>query len=493
MRLSKGKMSSPSHPTARFTPSSSKAATSGDKKWMVEVLPEIEKLRLYPVVHPSIPANAEHISWLVTNGDLEDTVRTGIALLNNTRWRDAPLHTIVKGELLQWFLAASEQFVPQKVGDYKLFLDLYFHDGRGRLDEQQLFRLLEDILRTDEPALKAAERRRNITAAVLYTSYILQTFYAASNHIGCLHALTLLYVAILGVAERYSLAAEHYKPTLELLDAEIEQISVALENEMTVEGLDVLDNPVWDGELGVLRRQMAVDYLVAAKLHQMLQGKSSWRSVPADQLLAWIANSTTFWGEGATPGYVARFWLLKSLDPSRAHDFTEFLYMPLAHIARENGRGGDMGFASPYYRQEAVMRVALQLKDGGFDESFVGHAHTAWPLTELLARYERRDILEQLWRELTYISNVEFKPPHGADVLRWRNAVGREEAHFPKQTQSFDELRANANVRDESRVPATLRECRQILPFFFMVFPHRFSADLVKFCDEAVTAKAQAS
>ncbi|MGK2885621.1 MAG: hypothetical protein ACSLE8_12745 [Rhodococcus sp. (in: high G+C Gram-positive bacteria)] len=462
-----------------------------DRKWTTEVLPEIEKLRLYPVVHPSIPANAKHESWLVTNGDLEDTVRTGIALLNSNRWGEAPLQTIVKGELLRWFLDASEQFVPQNVGDYKLFLDLYFDDGRGRLDEQHLSLLLEEILRTNEPGLTGAERRRNISAAVLYTSYILQPFYATKNHVGCLHALTLLYVAILGVAERYALASEHYSPTLDLLEQEIDRITRDLETELLSGGLERLENPLWDGDLGVLRRQMAVDYLAAGKLHQMLRGEPSWRSVPAHQLLAWIENATMFWGEGATPGYVARFWLVKSLDPTRTRDFTDFLSMPLALIARENGRHGETGFASPYYRQEAVMRVMLELNDRGFAESFIGHAHTAWPLTLLLARYEQREVLESLWRDLTYISNVSFAPAHPADTFRWRNASGSEDARYPLQRQSFRELHEQANNCDDSAIPMALQTRPQIMPLFFLVFPQRFNADVVKFCDGVISLKSE--
>lgn len=90
-----------------------------DAKWTTEVYPEIVKLRDLPIIHPSIDRNAGHTSWLVTNGWLEDTVRRAIDDHNTTKLRDAPLRTIVRGELLQRFLKASMRFVPQELEEYR--------------------------------------------------------------------------------------------------------------------------------------------------------------------------------------------------------------------------------------------------------------------------------------------------------------------------------------------------------------------------------------
>lgn len=360
----------------------------------------------------------------------------------------------------------------------------------GRIDEARFCRLLEDILRLEDQGLPAAERQRNITAAILYGSYILQSFYAAANHVGCLHSLTLLYAAILCAAERYELDRKKYRQSLDLLDREIARLGALLEEELVRGGLQVMQNPVWDGDLGVFRRQLAVDYFVAYKLHQLLQGDQGWRSTDVEAVLEWIRIATVFWGEGATPGYALRFWLLSCLDPARRHDFTEFLYTPLAIVARANGRRAEDGVASPYYRQEFVLRVQYGIENAGFDESFAGRAYTAWPLVELLARYNRRDVLTELWRDLTYISNVDFVAATPSDVFRWRNAIGREDSSFPPQTQSQAELREQSVSIDDGRIPESLRARIHFAPLFLLTFPHRFSKDLVKFADGSIRAVA---
>lgn len=463
-----------------------KSGNITDHRWHNEVMPEIVKLRSYPVIHPSIDRNAGHISWLVTTGNLEDTVRRAIDDLNTTQWRDAPLRTIVRGELLRDFVEASARFVPQELADYKYFLELFFSDGTGLVDEAKLSHLLEEILRFNEPDPNRAERKRNIASAVLYTSYVLSPFYSQNNHIACLQILTILYAHILGVAQCLSLPDDVWKPSVDLLDQEMARIGELLESEIVTDRFSTIANSWWDGELGVYRRQLAMNYLAAYKLSQLLLGVPKWSTVTSEAFLSLHKDAYLLWGEGAVSGSVVRFWLLSRLMPAEVKGLTEFMWAPLRDIALQNGRNGEIGFACPHHGITEVLRWALQLPDSAFEEDFTGHSYCAAALTHLLARYERRDVLAELWRELTYISNVEFKPDAPWQIFRWHNLTGLETARFQTQTKSWADLRREAEVIDDSLIPSLLKRRPHIAPFFLLAYPHRFTPDVVKLIDQCI-------
>ena len=115
-------------------------------KWRDEVKAEIEELIDLTIVHPSVDKSKKHISYLVTNGYLEDTVRLTIDNLNSGKWKDNPLRVIVRGELLQKFLRVSRDFVPQEISDYRSFLDQYFADGRELVDEAQFSKFIVEVI-----------------------------------------------------------------------------------------------------------------------------------------------------------------------------------------------------------------------------------------------------------------------------------------------------------------------------------------------------------
>ena len=140
-------------------------------RWRDEVKQEIEELIDYKIVHPAIDKTKKHRSFLVTNGELEDTVRIGIDNLNGGKWKDNPLQVITRGQLLNKFVELSGNFTPQEVADYKSFLDLYFVDGRELFDEEKYSALIVGVLRLNQDGLSKEERKRNITAAILYTGY----------------------------------------------------------------------------------------------------------------------------------------------------------------------------------------------------------------------------------------------------------------------------------------------------------------------------------
>ena len=288
------------------------------------------------------------------------------------------MRTVVRGELLQRFLSASARFVPQELDEYRLFLELFFADGSGLVEEQKLAHFLEQVLRFDDVSLKPAERKRNIAASVLYVSYILGPFYSSANHVACVQILTILYAYICAVAERYKLPAHSWRKTLTLLEEEIIEVGSALDREIANAAFATMTNSVWDGALGVYRRQLAVTYLAGVKLLERLRGDKAWQSVTAEAFGKANREASIFWGEGASSGFLIRFWLFHQLLPGETKGLTEaYLLGPLREIVRGNGRRSTQEMVSPYYTLGQIIPFVLGVATAPIEEDFVGRGYTA--------------------------------------------------------------------------------------------------------------------
>ena len=152
------------------------------KRWREEVKPEIDVLIESAIQHPDIDKNKPHISYLVTNGIIEDNVRVEIVALNEKRWKSSPLHTLARGDLLNGFQGMSEGILPKNVETYKRLIDLIFADGTGLPDMLQINSFLYEILSVDNNSVSKEQRRRDIAAAILYASMIAGPYQTVKNH-----------------------------------------------------------------------------------------------------------------------------------------------------------------------------------------------------------------------------------------------------------------------------------------------------------------------
>ncbi|MEK6374748.1 MAG: hypothetical protein AABO58_18880 [Acidobacteriota bacterium] len=457
-----------------------------DHLWTTVVWPEIEKLRGLPIIHPSIPAGTPHVSVLVTNGYIEDTVRRAITDLNNTRWQDAPLQTIVRGQLVRQFVDASSAFLPTKPADYQAFLELFFADGRGFVNDEKLSRLLEDVLDLENATAATEARKRNIAAAILFGSYAISGAAAAQNYVACIHAIARITGYVFCLVERYAVPKKHWKDSIDLLLGAIADHAHGLESEMLAGRYDDLCREIWDGSLAVFRRSAAFDALTAYKLSQLIRSDAHWSSVPPEQLVPWHMKGLALWGEAAVIGLVLRF-LLFCAFASKSERIVDLLAGPLREILQANTpEFGGQPLLSPYFDIEVAVRLATGTLAEPIGESFRGHSFTVGLLVDLLARYDQRSALAELWPQITYISHAEYRPAEKWEWFRRRGKSGSETSDYPPQTMSWAELQRQARTIDVDSLPSMLIEYPQFLPFFAIAYPHHVTRNFVRHLDETV-------
>lgn len=456
-------------------------------RWRDEVKREIEELIDYTIVHPSVQKGSKHKSYLVTNGELEDTVRLAIDNLNSDKWKDNPLEVITYGQLLKGFAALSNTFVPQKISNYKNFLDLYFSNGNGLVDEKMFSDFISDVLRINEDSLSKEERRRNVAAAVLYTSYVLAPFKKENNHISIIQILTLLGSHILAVTEKFGLPEKYWEESFKIIQDEIFLTGDRLQDEIKNDGFISLVNSMWDGEIGHYRRHLAVSYLFAFKIAQLFEKNPNWNNAINDNFFVKLKDSMKLWGEAAIYSLILTFLCVnKALTKKEDDRAFSPLFTAIEAVLKFNGEDGKIGLLSPYYGITFAIKRRYGLLEEPLDEKFVGRSFLIRSLVDLLVRHGRRAELNKYWRGITHIAQDKFVPDELWQHFIWHCDKGDNQSEFPNQTQSWTELVKEANQINLNLIPKTIQTHSSFLPFFLLVYPHRITNNYIKFLDETV-------
>lgn len=458
-----------------------------NRRWRDEVKDEIEELIDYQIVHPSISKSKGHLSFLVTNGELEDTVRVGIDNLNTGKWKENPLEVITGGELLSKFVDISNNFTPQEVTAYKSFLDLYFRDGKELINEKEYSNFITEVLRLNKDGLSKEERKRNIASAVLYTGYIISSAKKSKNHITTIQTLSLLCAHILGLAEKYSLEERYWLDSFEIIWGEIEITAQNLQDEIGNDELEKLVTSMWDGELGQYRRHIAIGYLLAFKCAQLIDGNNKWDDIFNDVFFTKLKDSVVPWGEGGFFPIILLSLLLDRTPTLPGVDAFKSVCVIIEFLIKFNGAESDEGVLSPYYGITTAIERKFGLLKEPLDENFARRSFTMKAIIDLLIRHKRRADVEEYWRDITYIEQEEFLPKETWMHFLWRSKKGKNESNFPVQTQSWSVLEKEAQNINLKNIPRTLQKQKRFLPFFLLLYPHRVTTNYIKFLDKTIS------
>jgi hypothetical protein len=168
------------------------------------------------------------------------------------------------------------------------------------------------------------------------------------------------------------------------------------------------------------------------------------------------------------------------------HGAEFFLSKALETILEINGkRDGHRGLPSPYYSPEQSLRLVYQL-DQDCREDFVGAAYTVHPLIDFFVRRLRREVLRGLWYPITGNTLKALYPSSDWEWLRWRAESGVLNSRFVGSPQSWSNLVREVENVDTSILPSQLRERPAFAVLFALVYPHRFTRELLKLIEDAL-------
>jgi hypothetical protein len=444
---------------------------------------EINELVTYPIDHPSIRSRRQHRPYFVTNGTVADPVLSAIPSANRlwVRMGAKPLQLVARDELVSRFVRAHGSYLPRDPAEFSVFLDLVVKGGRDPFPKSDFARFLESVLPLDsKPRPQDREIQRALASAVLLTTYVTQGCARESNHWALFEAWVMTASYILAIAERHAVPQRYWTTPFELSELAAVRALEALADECEENvTLFTQGNPLTDGACYGPRVTILCGLLAALNLHHRIR-RAQPKSYVQDFLNVYLPK-VNMWGESAVP----YLWAAALESEQRGHHTVAegLLFQVLTTIVEVNG-GKGRTLPNPYYEPEGAVRLANGL-DPTNRETFEGHSYTTEPLIDFLARRLLRRALASIWDKISRIKLADFSVSETWEWFRWRAQHGSLKETMPRTPESWGRLLAHATSPPKC-LPTLICSRPDFAVLFAMVFPHRFSCELVKLVEASL-------
>ena len=459
------------------------------KDWET-ILPQIQRLVELPIKHPSIDPMLRNKAFLVTTGEFDEEVRQEI-VDRNTVWERKKyprLETIVKGQLLQRFEKMHSNFWPLDLLNEKALLEFFLSDGRNYINKQKLSLFIDSLL---HPVLKAKRRPeflRILSGAAVINSYALSAYHLQDNHVAIMEGWTIFLATVLSYVERLNLASKHWQSIATICISAIESSTTNLLDELKqrkylTEG-DPFTDPLFYKGRATLLCALVAWHALWNRYMQTDKNLESW----ALEFIRKYEADFQFWGEAALPQFLAIYWFFlpeKTFLPERI----PFNLLRLICLSNEKRNG----LADPYHQFPEVISWGYDLPEMLFHEQehFKGRSYSLEGLIHILAKKGWRGALEEWWKRITGIHFAEFIPKYSWQFYLWHSEEGRTNAKLPNAPESWAKLTHDASIIEKVNIPKLFQDNAILLLLFCIVYPHRFTKDVIKLIDEKIVDEIQ--
>jgi hypothetical protein len=455
-------------------------------KWRDGLERQVVALVHNKIVHPSIPTNKSHRSFIVLNGELSEEVARSIDDFNRGLKGKPKVTAIVRGQLLDKFKKLGTDFWPSEISaEFKLFLELLLTNGRENLPKAKFAQLLESALQLEGKVPKAtfAVQTRRVIATAILCSYAIAPFQKCENHLAEFEAWTMLFSHLLAFAEKNKLSPKVWHPTVVLVSDSMFNALGRLCDETSkrkklVEGDILADRHVYPVRVTALSGLFS--------LYAMWRWSRDIESDETDNSLREFvlehSNRLWLWGEAAAPQFLAAIFYQRRVDASLATEGTIGTLIRL--ICHWNHPRAEKGLPSPYYDADQVLLHLLGDEENRIKERFVGSSHSLQSFWHLLVRCNLKLTAKLLWPDVSRIAFVKFQPAAPWRFFQWRARKGLNTILLQKPTQRWPELVAEADDVSGRELPRSLRQFPVECLAFLFVYPHRLTASAVRWLDD---------
>ena len=458
-------------------------------KWRSEVNPQIDDLVYGQINHPSVDNSRHHISYLVTNGNIEEEVSRAIDDRNRT-WKDQGLpyclKTIVRGQILEKATNLGIDLWPSELTEIKTLLEMFLESGQGVLPKEKLVSLFESTfplkLADSENEPSKTHCRRVIASAAILCAIATSSFSNENNHVAEIEAWVLYLSYVLALAERWELSAKAYENEFEIATQSIYNSLANLCDEIKERKEFIEGDPLADSYIYNVRMTWLLGLM---SIYALWRGSKGEPKDEADDFLREFCkekrNQLDLWGEAAIPQFLAFLWYFRKINGTKEHD--DFLGNLISVICEVNGPKGRRPLANPYYEAEDILPHILGVAEEPLMDSFRGQSYALEGLIHLYVRRNWKQSMKFLWTDVTRLMYQSFEPENFCDFYRWRNEEGKNWTVSPKHTQDWEELRAIASESDGACIPSSIKPHPILLLLFLCVYPHRMNAEILRWLD----------
>lgn len=445
---------------------------------------QINRLVEIPIAYPGIDKTKPYQAFFVTNGELEEEVRTEIDR-RNVGWKSRghpELQVITKGALLKRLLAIQKNFWPIDLREDRDLLELYLDSGSGVLQKSKFATFLSNLLENAN-ANRSQERKRALVSASIFTSYALTPFENTKNIVALIEGWTAFLASVIGYAEKYKLPSQLWESIYHLTVMEIHKNLLDLCDELEkrknfLSGNALVDSPFYQGRLTWLVGLMALMGIWANTANNICDDE---QKIWLDGFVQEHMVGLNYWGDGAVPQILAVSWYKKIKGDELLAD--RLLDEMIRVILKANAEIDSKGIPDPYHSLQEVVTNTYGISDTLKREAFYGRSYILKGLIELLARHGWRGVIAELWPEITRMQFATFRPDSTADFCRLNNDDGNLIVQMPKMPQSWKELHDAATSVDDTYIPTAFKNDPVLLLLFVFVYPHRLTNDVMKLID----------
>ena len=468
------------------------------KRWRKEVKPEIEALIEIPIEHPDIDSSKPHVSYLVTNGEINDATRNDILGLNKVRWKNTPLKIWTRGDLLEGFQQIAEGILPRDAYTYKRIVDLIFEDGTGFADVSKIQPFLSEVLNTDNTPRAKEQRKRDIAGAVLYATMIAGPYREKENHASVVRVMVILLSLIFYLVDRYKLEDKYWIESYKIIWGDILSTSKLLETEVNSNGF----NPFFTDPMGYslipFRKHSAISVIYPLKLSQFINGDDDWKTLLVPEIPEIndkYKSAIVVWGEASLLQFVLLSLTFKNIEGGKAIAIN-LIGDAIDLLIKLNGRkskhsAGCTDLISPFFDLEFAVNLSFGLLEEEFEYKFKFNSHYMKPLLELMVRLGQREFISQRWQDISFFLFRDFVFDNPNDYYLWKSPKGEDRIILPKKEQSWSDLEKTTKSFNGSNLPESIRRFPEFVPFFLSVLPHRFNSDILGFLFEKTETHIQ--
>ena len=384
------------------------------KEW-AKYIDQINRLVEIPIKHPSIDETKNRRVYFVTNGEVDEEVRVEIAGRNSDWQRrlHPELNLIVKGEMLTRFMRIHTDLWPEQLTSEKDLLELFLANGNGYLNKAKLAHFLENLLLNQKTTTRA-EGPRNSASAAIFTSYALSPFTQTENFIAIIEGWAIFLSCLIAYSEKYQLDEKYWADSAHIAEEAIEIALSDLLDELKVRKNFIAGNALVDAPFYPGRLTWLMSYISILALWQK-QKNTDW--TPEEWILNFLVpnkNSLLYWGEAATPQFLAIAWALQTIGLPYIAD--RLIFEVFKAIIDQNTIN-DEGLPDPYHGLGEVVLTQTGLSDNQQEENYKGRSYSLDAIIQLLARRGFRGVLEEFWKQVTEVFFVEFEPEEILEIL----------------------------------------------------------------------------
>lgn len=445
---------------------------------------EIEELTEYAIRHPSINRRAKWQPILVTTGDINEYVSGKIENMNTTLEQRGfkKLITWSKTELLMKFVKHARGFIPTPITDFHRLLGMSIEDGKGLINKEKLDIILRSILplghnsKNKKPKLAI----KSIKPAAVITEFALTGFDRAGNHFGKLEAYTMLTCYLWATTAHNKLKNEVWEPTVDLLEYAMDEHVKLLWEEYKSNDFRRYVSPLTEPIVGPYRNTMFYGLLASHGLWCMIGGQSSWFAENKEEIIKSMIekiNKLALPSEACVP---AKFFISEFLRYNGHIVESDKLFKQLLResVLRKIESKNIRPLWDPYMQvEEAILRDLGKPHDLFMPRTWGRNSYTGYSLILIAASRLMKSELKTLWHHITSLIFHEFRPVSKYKFLLWNNSKGTMIQRMVHRPTKWPDLRNKSTKKRD--IPKLFKMRPHWLPYFLLVYPHRFYPDIV--------------